>query len=109
MWMARYMLSRIAEDFNLSISYDPKLYDNFAGAGGHINFSTESMRKGEGGLDNIIKIVKNLGIKHKELLEVYGDNSKRLTGEFETSKKEVFTYGVGNRNASIRIPTFTIN
>jgi glutamine synthetase len=38
---------------------------------------------------------------------LYGDNSKRLTGEHETSKREVFSYGVGNRAASVRIPTST--
>jgi hypothetical protein len=43
------------------------------------------MRNGEGGLDHIFSIVKNLGKKHKELLEVYGDNEKRLCGKFETS------------------------
>lgn len=41
-------------------------------------------------------------------IEVYGDNTKRLTGEHETSKKEVFSYGAGNRAASCRIPTSTM-
>ena len=30
-----------------------------------------------------------------------------MTGEYETSKFEEFTYGIGNRAASVRIPTFT--
>ena len=40
-------------------------------------------------------------------LEFYGDNSTRLTGSHETSSKETFSYGVGNRGASFRIPTST--
>ena len=58
-------------------------------------------------MEHIIEIVRKLSLKHTECLEVYGDNSKRLTGNFETSKKDEFTYGVGNRAASVRIPTFT--
>ncbi len=38
---------------------------------------------------------------------MYGDNSKRLTGNHETSSKENFTSGVGDRTASVRIPTIT--
>ena len=42
---------------------------------------------------------------HKELLTIYGkDNDKRLTGKHETSSMEEFTYGVGTRNTSVRIP-----
>ena len=40
-------------------------------------------------------------------MALYGDNSKRLTGEFETSNKDIFSWGVGDRSASCRIPTFT--
>ena len=40
-------------------------------------------------------------------LELYGDNSERLTGHHETSSRDVFSYGVGNRAASVRIPTST--
>lgn len=40
-------------------------------------------------------------------IELYGDNTKRLTGMHETSSKEKFTSGVGDRSASVRIPTFT--
>lgn len=40
-------------------------------------------------------------------LDVYGDNTKRLTGHFETSDKDHFTSGAGDRGASVRIPSFT--
>lgn len=107
LWLARYLLGRVAEDYNISISYSPKLFEGFAGAGGHVNFSTKAMREGEGGMDYIYEIIRKLSLKHAECLEVYGDNSKRLTGNFETSKKDEFSYGIGNRAASVRIPTFT--
>ena len=39
---------------------------------------------------------------------LYGeDNEKRLTGHHETSSMHTFSYGVGNRAASVRIPTST--
>jgi glutamine synthetase len=65
------------------------------------------MREGDGGMDYIESLLARLGSKHALHLELYGDNSKRLTGEHETSKKDVFSYGVGNRAASVRIPTST--
>ena len=52
-------------------------------------------------------LIKKLSLKHKQHLDVYGDNSKRLTGHHETSDKDVFSYGVGNRASSVRIPTTT--
>jgi len=43
--VARYLLGRVAEDFKISISYDPKMFKHFAGSGGHCNFSTHTMRE----------------------------------------------------------------
>ena len=41
-------------------------------------------------------------------MELYGeDNHKRLTGHHETSYQKQFSYGVGNRGSSFRIPTQT--
>ena len=41
---------------------------------------------------------------------MYGDdNQKRLTGIHETSSMSSFSFGVGNRNASFRIPTSTMH
>jgi len=42
-------------------------------------------------------------------LKYYGDNSKRLNGEFKTSNPRKFDWGEGDRGASVRIPTFTVS
>ena len=46
--------------------------------------------------------------KHQDHITVYGaDNHLRLTGIHETSSIDKFTWGVGTRNTSIRIPNQT--
>ena len=52
-----------------------------------------------------INLINKLGDNHLESMKSYGDNNyKRLTGIHETSSYDKFSYGVGNRGASIRIP-----
>lgn len=70
----------MAEDFGVSISFEPKLFKDWNGAGCHTNYSTEDMRQGLGGMDYIEGLLKKLAGKHKLHIEFYGDNSQRLTG-----------------------------
>ena len=58
-------------------------------------------------MEYIHEMMKRFKERHMLHIEFYGDNSARLTGEHETSRKDQFSYGVGNRAASFRIPTST--
>ena len=103
LWLARYILYKLSEEFNVNISFEPKLLKEINGSGLHTNFSTDGTR-GEGGYAVILDMMGKLGKKHEEHIAVYGDNTRRLTGLHETSSREKFSFSEGDRGKSVRIP-----
>lgn len=112
LWMARYLLIRIAEKHAMDISFEPKFLPNLNGSGCHVNYSTNKMRNGDSeqtGLEYIHDAIAKLANNHEEHMKVYGnDNEKRMTGIHETASYDVFTSGNSNRGASVRIGTETV-
>ena len=67
----------------------------------------DKMRE-EDGLTEIIACMEKLERKHEQHIDAYGkDNHLRLTGLHETSSMDKFTWGIGTRNTSVRIPNLT--
>ncbi len=103
LFIARYLLERIAEKYSRRISYEPKLDSNTNGSGCHVNISTNETR-GENGIDFIYSYLNKLAKLHHLHIQHFGENNrKRLTGKHETSSYDLFSWGVGTRDTSIRI------
>ncbi|GAB3566805.1 glutamine synthetase beta-grasp domain-containing protein [Spirosoma luteolum] len=112
-WVARYLLERIGEKYNVSINWHCKpLGDtDWNGSGMHANFSNTALRTAgnKATYDTICQAFGRTPEVIKEHIDVYGaDNHMRLTGKHETQSIDQFSYGVSDRGASIRIPIATV-
>ena len=101
--VARHLLIRAFAYSNISITFHPKPFKEFNGAGCHINISTEGTRDKTSDPKDIAWMLEPF---HEDFIEnAYGDDNEfRMTGTHETSDIDVFSIGVGSRNTSIRLP-----
>jgi glutamine synthetase len=108
--VARYILERLAESNDLYINYHSKPLTSYNGSGCHHNFSTVQTRiLTETNYQQFYsRLFDKFSLGHIHTLNFYGaDNNHRLTGIHETSSMDKFTYGIGTRHTSIRIPVNT--
>lgn len=105
-YFARWLLYRIAEEFDIVVSLKNKpIKGDWNGAGMHTNFSTIDTRDKSKGREAISRAVEDLGAKHAEHIAIYGHGlDERLTGLHETCDIDTFKAGAADRGASIRIP-----
>jgi len=108
-WVARYLLQRLTEEYGWYIEYHPKpVKGDWNGSGMHANFSNTTLRTA-GSKDVYDTICESFRPVVAEHIAVYGEfNDERLTGKHETASIHDFSYGISDRGASIRIPIITV-
>lgn len=128
MIFAKYILFMLCEEHELYAVFNPKPIKGgeWNGSGCHVNISTNETRSNfecelyksklnAGNMDisynstpalnKVYDIINEMEKDHNEFIIVCGErNKKRLSGTCETEQHDKFTYGIGTRNTSVRIP-----
>ncbi|XP_026328718.1 glutamine synthetase-like [Hyposmocoma kahamanoa] len=108
LWIARYILSRLAEEYGAVCNFDAQPVPDWPGNGCFCYFSTKDMREDDGILV-IERIIDKLARRHGVHINEYdasngADNAKRLNGKNGMPHIRDFTAGVANRSCAVRIP-----
>lgn len=93
LWVSRYILVRIAEEFGICVTLKSIEGDRNQ-TRAHINYSTAAMRA-DGGIKVIREAIKLLEHEHNEHLKVF---------DAHESKIDTFSWDVADRNVSVRVP-----
>jgi glutamine synthetase len=105
--MLRYICHQALLQYDLKPVFAPKPYPTLNGSGLHTNVSTTTTRETTDGIGLAVihSLMPHLAARHDIHLASYGsDNETRLTGTHETSSLHEFSYSVGGRHTSVRIP-----
>ena len=105
LWISRYILLRVSEEYGFKVSFDPKpIPGDWSGTGCHIHFSTWETRAPGSGLGAIQLQMQRLQLSHLQHMMACGQGNMRRLLDSPSKRGTNFSCEVGNKRASIMIP-----